>query len=140
MGIFTGNFLRIKKGQAIISIKCFHKKFSFVILYKLAKFHYQTVLTSPVIQLNVFRISYLGIWWRHNIWTFGKLNFSYLDNKKSFQREIKNIFLVSQGLSFRHTKQNSKNIADTTFKSKWWKKKKTICRKMVNNSAKFVKI
>ena len=36
-------------------------------------------------------------------------------NKKSFGSEI-NIFLVSQVLSFRYTKQTSKNVADTTFK------------------------
>ena len=31
-------------------IEVFDKTFSFVILYKLAKFHYQTVLASQVIQ------------------------------------------------------------------------------------------
>ena len=41
----------------------------------------------------------------------------YLKNKKSFQSEIQSIFfLVSQVLSVRHTKQTSKNVADTTFK------------------------
>ena len=30
--------------------------------------------------------------------------------------EYLNFFLVSQVLSFRHKKQNSKNVADTTFK------------------------
>ena len=43
--------------------------------------------------------------------------FEYL-NEKSFQSEIKNIFLVSQVLAFRHTKQNSKKVADTTFKQR----------------------
>ena len=36
--------------------------------------------------------------------------------KKSFRSKTKNIFLVSQVLAFRHIKQNSKNVADTTFK------------------------
>ena len=42
-------------------------------LHKLAKFHYQTVFTSQVIQQNVFRVSCLGIWWRHDIWISEKL-------------------------------------------------------------------
>ena len=46
-----------------------------------------------------------------------KLKFDYLKNEKSFRSEIKKtLFLVSQVLSFRHTKQTSKNVADTTFK------------------------
>ena len=36
--------------QATSFIEFFDKKCYFVILYKLAKFHYQTVLTSQVIQ------------------------------------------------------------------------------------------
>ena len=47
-------------------------------------------------------------------------NFDYLKNERSFQSEIKNMFLFSQVLSFRHTKQTNRNIADTTFKEKWW--------------------
>ena len=37
------------------------------------------------------------------------LKVDYLKNEKSFQSEIKSIFLVSQVLSFRHTKPTSKN-------------------------------
>ena len=38
---------------------------------------------------------------------------------KSFRSERKNFFfLVSHVLSFRHTKQTSKNVADTTFNIK----------------------
>ena len=40
----------------------------------------------------------------------------YLKNEKSFRSEIKTFFLVSKVLSFRHTKQTSKNVADATFK------------------------
>ena len=47
-------------------------------LYKLAKFHYQTVFSSQVIQLNVFCVSYLGIWWRHDIWISEKLKFDFI--------------------------------------------------------------
>ena len=44
------------------------------------------------------------------------LKLDYLKNEKSFRSEIKSIFLVSKVLFFRHTKQTSKNVADTTFK------------------------
>ena len=43
------------------------------------------------------------------------LKVDYLKNEKSFRSKIKSIFLVSQVLSFRHTKQTSKNVADTIF-------------------------
>ena len=60
-------------------------------LHKLTKFHYQ--------DYNLFskmcHVSYLGMWWRHDIWIPGKLKFEYLMNEKSFRSEIKNIFLVS---------------------------------------------
>ena len=38
-----------------------------------------------------------------------------MKNEKSFWSEIENIFLVLQVLSFRLTKQTSKNVVDTTF-------------------------
>ena len=44
-----------------------------------------------------------------------KLKFDYLKNEKSFRSEIKIFFFVLQVLSFRLTKQTSKNLADTTF-------------------------
>ena len=45
--------------------------------------------------------------------------FDYLKNEKRFRSEIKAFFLLSQVLSFRHTKQTSKNVADTTFKEEY---------------------
>ena len=39
-----------------------------------------------------------------------------LKNEKSFRSQIKTCFLFSQVLSFRHRKQTSKNVVDTTFK------------------------
>ena len=36
--------------------------------------------------------------------------------KRTFEVKEKTLFLVSQVLSFRHTKQTSKNVEDTTFK------------------------
>ena len=51
------------------------------------------------------------------IFEYAKMfKFDYLKNEKSFRSEVKSIFLVSQMLSFRHAKQTSKNVADTTFK------------------------
>ena len=45
-----------------------------------------------------------------------KLKFDCLKNKKNFQSKIKKgFFLASQVFSFWHTKQNSKNVADSTF-------------------------
>ena len=92
-------------------------------LHTLAKFHYQTVFTSQFIPWNVFRVSFLDIWWRHNIWISENWKFDYLKNKKSSRSEIKTFFLVSLVLCFRYTKQISKNVVDTTFndfeKSEW---------------------
>ena len=59
--------------------------------HKLAKFHFQAVFASQVIQWNLFRVSCLGIWWRHDTWISENLKFDYLKNEKSFQSEIKNI-------------------------------------------------
>ena len=64
----------------------------------------------------MFRVSCLGIWWRHDIWISENLKFDYLKNEKSFRSEIKTFFLVSQVLSFRHKNQTSKNVVDTTGK------------------------
>ena len=60
-------------------------------LHKLVNFHYQIVFTSQVIQWNVFLVSCLGIWWRHDIWISEKSTFDYLKNEKSFRSEIKSI-------------------------------------------------
>ena len=62
----------------------------------------------------MFRVSCLGIWWRHDIWISKMLKVDYLKNEKSFWGE--GFFLVLQVLSFRHTKQTSKNVADATSK------------------------
>ena len=36
--------------------------------------------------------------------------------KRAFEVKLKTFFLVSQVLSFRHTKQTSENVVDTTLK------------------------
>ena len=54
---------------------------------------------------------FMGIWWCHDIWISKILKVDYLTNEKS---------LVSQVLSYRHTKQTSKNVADTTFNTEPW--------------------
>ena len=61
-------------------------------LHRLAKFYYQAVFAPQVIQYNVFRISCLCIWWRHDIWVSENSKFDYLKNEKSFRSETKNIF------------------------------------------------
>ena len=63
---FYRGFFENQKGpgtsfQATLFIELFDKKFSFVILHKLATFHHQTMFTSQVIQQNLFRVSSLGI-------------------------------------------------------------------------------
>ena len=60
-------------------------------LHNLAKFHFQAVFASQVIQWNMFRVSCLGIWWRHNVWISENLKFDCLKNEKSIWSEIKNI-------------------------------------------------
>ena len=83
--------------------------------HKLAKFHCQAVFASQVINKMCFVFHAQAF---DDIMTFEylKLKFDYVKNEKSFQSEIKTFFLVSQVLSFTHTKQTSKNVADTTFK------------------------
>ena len=68
----------------------------------------------------MFCVSCSGIWWCYEVWISEMLKSDYLKNEKSFQSEIKNIFLVSKVLSFRHTKPTSKNVVDTTFKPGNW--------------------
>ena len=65
----------------------------------------------------MFGVSCLGIWWWKEIWISEKLKLDYLENKKSFQNEIKKYFsFFHKCSSFRLTKQNSKNVVDTAFK------------------------
>ena len=65
----------------------------------------------------MFRVSYLGIWWRQDIWISENLKSNHLKNENSFWSEKKKIFfLVLQVLSFKHTKQTSKIVAEITFK------------------------
>ena len=45
--------------------------------------------------------------------------------KRAFKVKEKTFFLVSQVLSFRHKKQTSKNVAETTFKKAF---DTTICK------------
>ena len=54
--------------------------------------------------------------WHLNIWKFK------IWEQKKLSVEIKTFFLVSQVLSFKHTKQTSKNVADTIIEN--WKKRK----------------
>ena len=47
--------------EATFFINLFDKNFPFVMLHKLAKFHYQTVITFQVTKKNVYHVSCLGI-------------------------------------------------------------------------------
>ena len=69
----------------------------------------------------MFRVSCLGIWWRHDIWISKKLKFDYLKKEKSFRSEIKNIFPGFISAHFQTYKTNSKNVANTIFKNFWSK-------------------
>ena len=93
----------------------FDNNFYFLILHKLVKFHCQNVYFPiySIIRVSGFILRHVIMSW--DIWKSQKLKFAHLKNEKSFPSEIKNICLVSQALSFRHTKQRSKNIGDTTF-------------------------
>ena len=52
--------------------------------------------------------------------------------KRAFEVKKKTFFLVSLVISFRHTNQTSKNVADTTFKK--------LCNLLLCNSATFMKV
>ena len=85
-------------------------------LHKLAKFHYQTVITSQVILWNLFGVSCLGIWWRHNIWISEKLKFDYLINAFDGKWKCFSFFRKCSPLDIK--KQTCKNIVVKTFERK----------------------
>ena len=62
--------------------------------------------------------------WHLNIWKFK------IWEQKKLSVEIKTFFLVSQVISFKHTKQTSKNVADTIIEN-WKKSSKRKKRKFV---------
>ena len=61
--LFRNDSFKLKKCllKATPFLEYFDKKTYFVILHKLATFHYPTVFTSQVIQQNVFHVPSLGI-------------------------------------------------------------------------------
>ena len=72
--LFTEYFLKIKKGLKLRSRThfsyFFYENFCFVMLHKLAKFHYQTVFTSQVLNKMrfMFMFRHLMTSWHLNIW------------------------------------------------------------------------
>ena len=87
----------------------FLKNVPYLILYQWTEFQCHTLFLSPDIKQNMLLSSYLDNWWRHKLRFFlnkplkqclrGKKEektkiqkFEYLENKKSFLDEIKNIF------------------------------------------------
>ena len=68
-------------------------------------------------------VSCLGIRWRHDIWISEKLKLYFIKlywlifyYQKELSKLLNFFFLVWKVLSFRHTKQTSKNVADTISK------------------------
>ena len=77
-------------------------------------FRHSTKSSSYSIKcFSCFMLRHLMTSWHLHI---SNVKFDYLKNEKSFRNQIKTFFLVSQVLSFRHTKQTSKNEAEATFK------------------------
>ena len=72
----------LTKFKAAEFVEFFDKNFSFIIWHKLAKFYYQTMFTSQVIQWNVYLV--LCFWWRHEKRISKILKFDFLKNEKSF--------------------------------------------------------
>ena len=111
-----GLFSKIKKGSETsfwytFSAWFFHKNVSYLILYQWTKFQYHALFLSQDIKQNLLLLSsYIDSWWRHKLWDFSWINlertgwqgkkerktkiqkFEYLENKKSFLDERKNIF------------------------------------------------
>ena len=109
-----GLFTKIKKGSGTsfwctFSVWFFHKNVSFLILCQWTQCQCHTFFPSQDIKQNVSLSSYLGICWRHKLQDISSKNlqsngwqgekevktetqeFEYLENKKSFLNEIKNI-------------------------------------------------
>ena len=109
-----GLFSKIKKGSwtnfwCTFSAWFFRKHVPYLIFYQWTKFQCHALFLSQDIKQNVL-LSYLDSWWRHKLKDFCWINlksncwkgkkerktkiqkFEYLENKKSFLDEIKNIF------------------------------------------------
>ena len=65
----------------------------------------------PMLSNKCFILGHLMISWYMNTW---KVKIWLSHEQKELLKLTKNIFLVSQVLSFTDTKQTSKNVADTT--------------------------
>ena len=68
--------------------------------------HKVAMLTSKVIQLNVFGVSCLVIWWCHEIWISDKEKYDYLENQKGFWSETKKTFFLVSWALFQTYKTN----------------------------------
>ena len=62
-----------------------------------------------------YSVKCLGIRWRHETWISKILKFGFLENKKSFWSEIKNIFPSFTSTLFWTWKTKEWNVVDTTF-------------------------
>ena len=110
-----GLFTEIKTGYGTsfrwtFSAWFFYKNVPYLILYQWPKFQCHTFFPSQDIKQNVLLSSYLNSWWCHELQDLSSIKllsngwqgekerkvkiqkFEYLENKKSFLDEMKNIF------------------------------------------------
>ena len=104
--------MRLGRNFGAHFLRFFHKNISYLILYQLTKFQCHTFFPSQDIKQNALLNSYFGNWWRHKLFFSiyylrssskaiaaremeGQTEiqiFEYLEKKKSYLDEIKNIF------------------------------------------------
>ena len=131
ISFYKGFFENLKGIETSLQAKFFIKLFFFLFFF--LQYYINWPNTFQVIQWNAFHVSCPGILWRHDFWIRGKLKFHFLLTEKSFWSKIKIIVLkvlVLQMLSFRLTKQTSKNVVDTTFKDELLTKNKCLQSKI----------
>ena len=73
----------------------FIDKFFFLYCYIIWPNFINRLCLLPKLFNKMFRVSCLGIWWRHDVWISENLKFDYLKNENSFGSETKNIFPCS---------------------------------------------
>ena len=89
------------------------------VIAKLSKF----CLNQHADPLRILFMEDYWITWRHDIWISEKLKFDYLKNEKSFQSEIKNIFLRFTS-DFTTFKSLSMLHANTPSPDMFWRKQR----------------
>ena len=96
--------------QATFFIEFFDKKFSFIMLHKLVKFHYQNVFTRLSKLFSKMCLVFNAWAWCHNIWISGVKIWLSQEQKGVLKWNKKHFSLFHSAL-FKLTKQTSKNVA-----------------------------